>query len=156
MHALCVIVTKSLTNLHRFIDDRCEVGDWDYATIGGRYDRIIPVSPKTKDYFEEINFPFNEGEYAENGFPFHEIANNPHCKYVSVARVRNIKRNEVARLNANHLINPFFPYSYILENQEGDQSQEYVVEDVGTDILMDYINDARHQSYFLAIIDYHF
>ena len=156
MHALCTIVTKSLNTLHRFMDDRCESGDWDYATIGGRYDRIIPVSPKTKDYFEGTNFPFNDDGYAENGFPFHNIANNLNCKYVSLARVRNIKRNEVARLNANNLINPFNPYSYILEDPYGNQSIEYIVEDVGTDILMNYLDNPQHQSYFVAIIDYHF
>jgi len=156
MHALCIIVAKSITNIHRFIDDRCEYGDWDYASIGGRYGNIIPVSQKTKDYYAGIHFPFDNEGYAENGFPFHNIENNLNFKYVSLARVRNIKRNEVARFEANHLINPFHPYSYILETEEGDQTEEYSVRECGTDLLMDYINDPRHSYYFVAIIDYHF
>jgi len=156
MHALCTIVAKSIQTINQFINDRCDTGEWDYASIGGRYDRIIPVSPKVKDYFEGINFPFNNDEYAENGFPFHAIENNWDCKYVSVARVRNINREEVRRLNNNNLINPFYPYSYILEDAEGNQSIEYVVGEMGTDILMDYINDPRHSYYFVAIIDYHY
>jgi hypothetical protein len=156
MHALCTVVAKSINNIHRFIDDRCEHGDWDYASIGGRYDRIIPVSKNTRDYYDNINFPFNDEGYAENGFPFHVIPNNTELKYVSLARVRNIKRDEVARLEEHHLINPFHPYSYILETEDGDQSQEYVVDEYGTDLLMAYINDTRHSYYYVAIIDYHF
>lgn len=156
MHALCTIVAKSVRNIHRFMDERCENGDWDYASVGGRYDRIIPVSHRTKDLYEGVNFPFNDGDYAENGFPFHNIENNLNFKYVSIARVRNIKRNEVARLEANHLINPFHPYSYILEDGYGCQTMEYIVDEQGTDFLMDYINDPRHSNYYLAIIDYHY
>lgn len=156
MHALCTVVAKSIQTIHRFMDDRCENGDWDYASIGGRYDRIIPVSKKVKDFYNGINFPFNDDGYAENGFPFHNIENNLNYKYVSIARIRNIKRDEVERLNNHHLINPFNPYSYILEENNGDQSPEYIVDDYGTDILMDYINDPRHSGYYVAIIDYHF
>lgn len=155
MHALCTVVAKSIPTIHQFIDDRCESGDWDYASIGGRYDRIIPVSKNVKDVYEGINFPFNDGDYAENGFPFHNIPNNENYKYVSIARVRNIKRDEVERLNNHHLINPFNPYSYILEDN-GDQSQEFIVDDYGTDMLMAYVNDPRHSGYYVAIIDYHF
>ena len=156
MHALCTIVAKSIPTIHRFIDDRCECRDWDYAVIGGRYDRIIPVSKKVKDIYEGMNFPFNNDEYAENGFPFHNIENNLNYKYVSVARVRNIKRDEVERLNSYHLINPFNPYSYILEEDNGCQGPEYLVDDYGTDILMNFINDPRHSGYYVAIVDYHF
>ena len=73
MHALCTVVAKSIQTIQRFMDDRCESGDWDYASIGGRYDRIIPVSKKVKDFYHDINFPFNDDGYAENGFPFHNI-----------------------------------------------------------------------------------
>lgn len=156
MHALCTIVAKSIPTIHRFIDDRCECRDWDYAVIGGRYDRIIPVSKKVKDIYEGMNFPFNNDDYAENGFPFHNIENNLNYKYVSVARVRNIKRDEVERLNSYHLINPFNPYSYILEEDNGCQGPEYLVDDYGTDILMNFINDPRHSGYYVAIVDYHF
>lgn len=156
MHALCTIVAKSIPTIHRFIDDRCECRDWDYAVIGGRYDRIIPVSKKVKDIYEGMNFPFNNDEYAENGFPFHDIENNLNYKYVSVARIRNIKRDEVERLNSYHLINPFNPYSYILEEDNGCQGPEYLVDDYGTDILMNFINDPRHSGYYVAIVDYHF
>ena len=156
MHALCTIVAKSIPTIHRFIDDRCECRDWDYAVIGGRYDRIIPVSKKVKDIYEGMNFPFNNDEYAENGFPFHDIENNLNYKYVSVARIRNIKRDEVERLNSYHLINPFNPYSYILEEDNGCQGPEYLVDNYGTDILMNFINDPRHSGYYVAIVDYHF
>lgn len=156
MHALCTIVAKSIPTIHRFIDDRCECRDWDYAVIGGRYDRIIPVSKKVKDIYEGVNFPFNNDEYAENGFPFHNIENNLNYKYVSVARIRNIKRDEVERLNSYHLINPFNPYSYILEEDNGCQGPEYLVDDYGTDILMNFVNDPRHSGYYVAIVDYHF
>lgn len=156
MHALCTIVAKSIPTIQRFIDDRCECRDWDYAVIGGRYDRIIPVSKKVKDIYEGMNFPFNNDEYAENGFPFHDIENNLNYKYVSVARVRNIKRDEVERLNSYHLINPFNPYSYILEEDNGCQGPEYLVDNYGTDILMNFINDPRHSGYYVAIVDYHF
>ena len=156
MHALCTIVAKSIPTIHRFIDDRCECRDWDYAIIGGRYDRIIPVSKKVKDIYEGMNFPFNNDDYAENGFPFHDIENNLNYKYVSVARVRNIKRDEVERLNSYHLINPFNPYSYILEEENGCQGPEYLVDDYGTDILMNFVNDPRHSGYYVAIVDYHF
>lgn len=156
MHALCTIVAKSIPTIHRFIDDRCECRDWDYAVIGGRYDRIIPVSKKVKDIYEGMNFPFNNDEYAENGFPFHNIENNLNYKYVSVARIRNIKRDEVERLNSYHLINPFNPYSYILEEDNGCQGPEYLVDDYGTDMLMNFINDPRHSGYYVAIVDYHF
>lgn len=156
MHALCTIVAKSIPTIHRFIDDRCECRDWDYAVIGGRYDRIIPVSKKVKDIYEGMNFPFNNDEYAENGFPFHNIENNLNYKYVSIARIRNIKRDEVERLNSYNLINPFHPYSYILEEDNGCQGPEYLVDNYGTDILMDFINDPRHSGYYVAIVDYHF
>lgn len=156
MHALCTIVAKSIPTIHRFIDDRCECRDWDYATIGGRYDRIIPVSKKVKDIYEGMRFPFNNDDYAENGFPFHNIENNLNYKYVSIARIRNIKRDEVERLNSYNLINPFHPYSYILEEDNGCQGPEYLVDNYGTDILMNFINDPRHSGYYVAIVDYHF
>jgi len=155
MHALCVMIAKSINQIERFKNDRCEYGNWDYAVIGGRYDRIIPVSKKVKDIYEGINFPFNDDEYAENGFPFHNIMNNFNYKYVSIARIRNIKRDEVERINDAHLINPFNPYSYILEYEDGTQSPEFICEQDGVGQLMEYINDPRHASYYLAIIDYH-
>ena len=155
MHALCTVITKNVQNINNIIDNRCEGGDWDYASIGGRYDRIIPVSPKVKDLFEGHNFPFNHDEYAENGFPFHVIENNLNCKYVSIARIRNINREEVSRLDRANLINPLHPYSYILEGDDGCASEEIVVDNEGLDRLLDYVNDPKHSYYYLAIIDYH-
>lgn len=156
MHALCTIVASSPNAIHQAIHDQCECRNWDYASIGGRYDRIIPVSKKTKDIMEGINFPFNDDGYAENGFPFHNIPNNWDYKYVSIARIRNIKRDEVQRLEDNNLINPFHPYSYILEDEYGDMSEEIFVENSGLERLMNYVNDPRHSYYYVAIIDYHF
>ena len=49
MHALCTVVASSPNAIHQVIYDQCECRNWDYASIGGRYDRIIPVSKKTKD-----------------------------------------------------------------------------------------------------------
>ena len=156
MHALCTIVTKSIAMIYRFIDNKCVCGDWDYASIGGRYGHIIPVSKKVKDIHEDEIFPFNDDGCAENGFPYHDIENNLNYKYVSIARVRNIKRNEVERINNHHLINPFNPYSYILEEENGGQGPEYIVDYHGTGMLMDFINDPRHSGYYVAVIDYHF
>lgn len=153
MHALCTIVAKSIPTIQRFIYERCVYGDWDYASIGGRYDRIIPVSKKAKDIYEGV---FNDEGYAENGFPFHNIENNLNYKYVSVARVCNIKRDEVERINSHNLINPFNPYSYILEEDDGSQGPEYMVDDYGIDRLMDFVNNPRHSKYYVAIVDYHY
>lgn len=155
MHILCTMVAKSVNQIHRFKYDRCEGGYWDYADIGGRYDRIIPVSKNVTDLFEGINYPFNDDGYADNGFPFHTIENNLNLKYVSIARIRNIDAAEVARLEEHHLINPYHPYSFILEEEDGMQSEEYMVDEVGTGPLMDFINDPRHASYYVAVIDYH-
>ena len=154
MHALCTVVAKRIEDIQDIMDAKCDEGCWDYATIGGRYDRIIPVSPNTKDIFEGHNFPFNHDDYAENGFPFHNIGNNLNCKYVSAARVRNINRDEVKRLDDAHLINPLNPYSYILDGEF--DNAEMTVEINGQGALLNYINDPKHSYYYLAIIDYHY
>lgn len=156
MHALCTVISKRIDSIHQVIYEQCDCRNWDYADIGGRYDRIIPVSKKTKDIMEGRNFPFNDEGYAENGFPFHAIENNENLKYVSIARIRNIDREEVRRIQNADLVNPFNPYSYILEDDSGYFTEEIFTEDRGIEQLMDYINDPRHSYYYLAIIDYHF
>lgn len=153
MHALCTVVAKTPDRIRHIIDNLCEDRYWDYCLIGGRYDRIIPVNKNVEDMLEGYNFPFNDEEYPENGFPFHTIDNNLNCKYVSIARIRGINKEEVKRLDEAHLINPFKPYSYILDDEN---VREIFVEDEGIEQLMKYINNPRHAFYYLAVVDYHF
>lgn len=154
MHALCTVVAETPDKIHQIIENMCERGYWDYGLIGGRYDCIIPVGKNVDDLREGYHFPFNENDfYAENGFPYNGVAeNNLNCKYMSIARIRGIDRDEVKRMQDLELLSPFKPYSYIL----GEDADELFVEDEGTETLMKYINNPRHAFYYLAVVDYHF
>ena len=157
MHALCTVVAKSREAINRIIEDMAESGQWDYGIIGGRYDRLIPVGHKVKDY-QPRNFPFNDTEmYAENGFPFPGRENNFDCKYVSIARIRNVKWGEVGRMETLGIPTITNPHSYILGSDNGiDHSDEIFVTEDTTAALCDYLTVPLHSSYFIAVIDYHF
>ena len=156
MHAVCTVVTKNLHMITDIIENKTNDGDWDYANIGGRYSNSIPVKKNTKNLFR--NMGLNIEEYYPNGYPYYYtqyLTNNNDCKYVSVARLRNIDLEEMRLLRANNLLDPFNPYRYILCENE-DNYNEFETNQHGNELLLDFIHEPRHSFYYVAVIDYHF
>ena len=155
MHALCTIVAKNMRLVNNIMNEMCDCGNWDYYTIGGRYINCIPVRKNTKQLFPSpvpIDVPIEV-----NGFPYADtLQNNPNCKYVNVARVRNIDIQEMQRLDDMHLLNAYKPYSFILCENENECWQERLIENEGNLRLLEFIREPRHSFYYVVTVDYHF
>lgn len=85
MHCMATIRSKSLSRIREIVHSLCEDGTWDYATIGGRFNGLIPVSKNAKCQYEVYH---NIGDFADlQGRNFPELADT---QYTCVARIRNI------------------------------------------------------------------
>ena len=159
MHALCAIITKTRDEVQNIIHNHCDEDNenayWDYALIGGRYANIIPVGNNVKNY-ERQSGPFRDiglDECPFNGV--HDFVAGD-CKYVSVARIRNILRAECERQDRYGLLSPFKPYTIII-SQNGDIIIDTDLEEQGPGVKAEVMGFIKtHPNYFLTIVDYHY
>lgn len=149
MHALCTIIAKRPSDIYDILQQGEEADRWDYATIGGRYCNIIPIGKNAKGckrliaYLEDGVCPFEQG--------------NPDCKYVSMARLRNVKINECERQLASHYLSPLAPYSIIIDTPIG-QVDEMEFDSADKASILELINTliTAYGDYYIAVVDYHF
>ena len=148
MHCFCVIIHKKRRDLRTLFDDWCneDNGRWDYAMIGGRYRNIIPVSILTKSIDPAASaHPFDNPDYG----------GDPNCKYVDVARVRNVNIDEAIRMGGEHEISVLCPYSFVIADYDYDGNEPYEQElPRGMDIR-DLLMMPKYQSWYITAVDYH-
>lgn len=150
MHMCCTMIVKNYSRFWDIADDKCNEGEWDYYSIGGRYSNLIPVSRRCKNVRD-----------AERGLEWRgdgdQYTPNPNLKYVDVARLRNIDKNEVATISLCGFINIFQPYEIMIEQLDGTirelRLDDCTIEQIRH--IYDYLNDPRVQSYYVFIVDAH-
>lgn len=149
MHALCTVIARRPSDIYNILQQGVEENKWDYATIGGRYCNIIPIGKNAKGCNRLTG-------YLEDGVcPFEQ--ENPNCKYVSMARLRNIKVDECDRQSVNHYLSPLAPYSIIINTPMG-QVDEMEFDSADKASILELINMLRttYGDYYIAAVDYHF
>lgn len=148
MHCFCMIIHRKKQDLRTLFNKWCDEdnGRWDYAMIGGRYRNIIPVSILTKSLDPSASaHPFDNPDYG----------GDPNCKYVDVARVRNINLEEAMRMEGEHEISVLHPYSLVIADYEYGNDDPYEQElPPGTNIY-DILTMPRYQSWYATAVDYH-
>lgn len=152
MHCFCAVIHKHKRDVYSLIDNWCDedYGRWDYASIGGRYSYCIPVGRNSKlieGYVESVHvLPFG-GEIGENP------EKNEKCKYVNMAKIRNINLEEVARMKFDYGLSIANPYSYVLIRE--DDNYEDVDEITNTNDVWQILNMPQYQGWYITAIDYH-
>jgi len=154
MHALCAVIGRNLHDIHQMIDYRCDCGDWDYASIGGRYENTIPVHKNSIDRFR--NYYPEANNLPENGFPYPTIDNNPNCKYFSVARIRQIDLQECMRITQESLVNVSRPYSILVHFLDDSYSDFIEDEVIALSVWNTIVTNPRYSGYYVAVVDYHY
>lgn len=154
MHALCTIVGSRLQDIESALEYYHE-NEWDYATIGGRYSNLIPVGKKSKVIHTGSAWPDMERE----AFPYPErMQGNENCKYVNIARIRNINQEECLRILQGGGLSPFEPYTLILCHEDGGfewMDWEESPPEVKA-VYRAFLNDTRRKSWWMAVVDYHY
>lgn len=150
MHALCTIIAKRPLDIYDILQQGEENGRWDYATVGGRYNNIIPVGKNAKSHTRFV------GGFLQDGIcPFEQ--ENPNCKYVSMTRLRNVKIDECERQSANNYLSPLAPYSIIISTPMGCVD-EMELDSADKASILALINSliSTYGDYYIAVVDYHF
>ena len=149
MHCFCLIIHKKKRDLTELFEDWCDenVGHWDYAMIGGRYAGVIPVSLAVKPVGHQVEAPtrFNNPDYGAN----------PECKYVSMARVRNVRLEEAAAMEGEHEISVLHPYSFAIVDYEYDHDEPIEIELARDTDMYDILTSPKYQSWYVTAVDYH-
>lgn len=157
MHAMCAVVGRSMDEIRDMLDNQCDDngGYWDYYFIGGRFFNIIPVRKNVKDRYR-TRPPEGETPPDVNGFNFPNLENNWNCKYVTVARVRNIDRDECDRLHLSGCLDPLHPASALVHFVDGSYSG--LIDDMGMahELIRHLFNSPVYQGHYIAIVDYHY
>lgn len=154
MHALCTIVASRLSDISAAME-YYQDNAWDYASIGGRYSNLIPVGKKCKDIYAGYGWP----DIPRHVFPYPErMEGNENCKYVNVARIRNINQAECQRIRDGGGLSPWEPYTLILCHEDGGfewMDWEESPRDV-RNVYQAFLNDTKRKSWWMAVIDYHY
>ena len=155
MHALCTIVARNIHEIERCMEYYQQDEAWDYAMVGGRYSNIVPVSKKCKTFHSGGGWPDLPGETFSYG---DRLQANPDLKYTNVARIRNINHEERFRIKRAGGLDVFEPYTMILCHPDGgyewlDLEQ---MDQAGLDRLSDWLIEPQRQSWFVAVVDYHY
>ena len=148
MHCFCLVIHKKQQDLHTLLNSWCDEnnGRWDYASIGGRYRNIIPVSILTKSLDPSVSaHPFDNPDYG----------GDPHCKYVDVARVRNINIDEAIRMRDEHELSVLHPYSFIIADYMWGDDDPIEVELARDADMYDILTNPKYQSWYITAVDYH-
>jgi hypothetical protein len=149
VHLFYTLIIKNRGRLYDIGDDKCNEDEWDYYTIGGRYANLLPISKRCKMYHQDLS-PIWVWD-TEN---YH---GNTNLHFVNIARLRNIDRTELLRMDVAGCINPFQPYVIIVEQLDGTL-KEMKPEDMSPieeTWLRNYLNDPRVQSYYAVLLDVH-
>lgn len=151
MHAMATVFTKNYRRIGSIINQYCENGQWDYASIGGRYWGLIPVNENVKDILPAETF----GMPRERDFPLAEGEPAPHTKYVSCARFRNINLEEAGRLAGIMGYGVLTPYTLIID-RDGE-----LIEIDGGDIghmieAREFVNQPHRSYWYMIVVDYHY
>lgn len=155
MHAMCTIVGRTIREIENCIDYYQTENAWDYVSIGGRYSNLLPVSKKCKVYHTGMGWP----DIPRGIFPYPErMIANPDLYYANIARIRNINMDEVARVREGGGLDPFEPYTLIICHDDG--GYEWIdMEEIDNGRFVatqNFLHDIRRQSWFMAILDYHY
>lgn len=155
MHAMCTIVGRTIREIENCIDYYQTENAWDYASIGGRYSNLLPVSKKCKIYHTGIGWP----DIPRGIFPYPErMIADPDLYYANIARIRNINMDEVARVREGGGLDPFEPYTLIICHDDG--GYEWIdMEEIDNGRFVatqNFLHDIKRQSWFMAIVDYHY
>lgn len=155
MHAMCTIIGRTIREIENCIDYYQTENAWDYASIGGRYSNLLPVSKKCKIYHTGIGWP----DVPRGIFPYPErMIADPDLYYANIARIRNINMDEVARVREGGGLDPFEPYTLIICHDDG--GYEWIdMEEIDNGRFVatqNFLHDIKRQSWFMAIVDYHY
>lgn len=151
MHALGVMITKSLRNGQMILDRMQDDGRFDYCGIGGRYDHLIPVNPNVKEY---VNTP---GVFNPDGNDRPWGYNNPRLdevKYVDIARLRNVRMDIATDMLEHNVLGILNPYNYIIDVGDGDY--EWIESRDMWDTIYAFMTKPSHGAWFVIVIDYHY
>lgn len=156
MHRYCAVITKRLDRVTEILNEYADSGYIDYWSIGGRYAGIIPIGKNCKDYDRLCRvMRFDYDNIPDNYCPYPEI-NNEDILYQSIARIRNLRFDELARLDGLRQLTCLSPGA-ILYIDVPDQPIELIeMEDnMGTAETFAQVL-SRYKTYFLVVVDYHF
>ncbi len=155
MHAMCTIVARNLSTIERCMNYYSQERTWDYASIGGRYSNLIPVSKKCKTYYAGIGWP----DIPHGQFPYPDrMEPNPALQYTNIARMRNIVHDEVVRMAHGGGLDIFLPYTMIICHED-DWFEWLDIDEMGEGQLAnlhEVLQQPNKQSWFVAIVDYHY
>ena len=155
MHAMGTIVARNLRTIERCVNYYSQEGTWDYASIGGRYSNLIPVSKKCKTYYAGLGWP----DIPHGQFPYPErMEPNPDLQYTNIARIRNVVLDEVMRIRQGGGLDIFLPYTMII-CQDEECFEWFDIDEMGErqiESLREILQQPNKQSWFIAVIDYHY